>query len=128
VTLRSLSAAADNLGIEYTTEAEEVSPRISLSGDWEAYLHGLDKDRRHEVRRKRRRLDEAGPWSVEETTPEVLDRDLVVFFDLHRKSSRAKDDFLVGPVERFFRHICRPPLPQWGVGGCNLDEMEFSHD
>lgn len=106
-TLRTLKTAAETMNLEYVEEEEEVSPRILLPGDWDAYLASLDKDRRHELRRKRRRLQEAGAWTVRETGADDLDRHLSLFFDLHRKSSRAKDDFLVGRVESFFRHIAR---------------------
>jgi CelD/BcsL family acetyltransferase involved in cellulose biosynthesis len=105
ITLRTLKTAANSLGIACTEEDEEVSPRILLQGGWDDYLQGLEKDKRHELRRKRRRLEEAGGWTLRETGPGELDRDLTTFFDLHRRSSRAKDDFLVGPVQSFFRHI-----------------------
>jgi CelD/BcsL family acetyltransferase involved in cellulose biosynthesis len=36
------------------------APYIPLPGDWEAYLAGIDKKQRHEIRRKLRRAEEAG--------------------------------------------------------------------
>jgi CelD/BcsL family acetyltransferase involved in cellulose biosynthesis len=42
---------------------EDVCPVVTLppSGDWEAYLAGLDKKARHEIRRKLRRAEAVGP-------------------------------------------------------------------
>ncbi|MHB8507584.1 MAG: GNAT family N-acetyltransferase [Candidatus Dormibacteria bacterium] len=104
VTLAALRTAATALGMDAVEEEEEVSPRISLGGDWEAYLGGLGKKDRHELRRKRRRLEDAGGWIVRETRPEALGNDLEVFFQLHEKSSRAKSDFLTPEMKAFFRH------------------------
>jgi CelD/BcsL family acetyltransferase involved in cellulose biosynthesis len=106
VTVRLLTAAARDLDRRYQLEDEEVSPRIELSGDWEAYLSSLGKKDRHELRRKRRRLEHAGGWSIVESQPETLADDLESFFELHSKSSHAKEDFLTEEVKTFFRHIC----------------------
>jgi CelD/BcsL family acetyltransferase involved in cellulose biosynthesis len=106
VTLRLLTAAARDLDRRVILEDEEVSPRIELPGDWESYLATLTKKNRHELRRKRRRLEESGGWTIVEPSPETLAEELEVFFDLHAKSSRAKHDFLTDDVKQFFRHIC----------------------
>ena len=106
-TVRALTAAARDMDRRYIEEDEEVSPYIELTGDWETYLATLKKKNRHELRRKRRRLEEAGGWTITETRPETLAADLETFFDLHAKSSRAKQDFLTDEVKGFFRHICR---------------------
>jgi CelD/BcsL family acetyltransferase involved in cellulose biosynthesis len=106
VTLRMLTAAARDLDRRVILEDEEVSPRIELPRDWESYLATLTKKNRHELRRKRRRLEEAGGWTIVEPRPETLADELEVFFDLHARSSRAKHDFLSDEVKQFFRHIC----------------------
>jgi CelD/BcsL family acetyltransferase involved in cellulose biosynthesis len=59
-TLPSLEAAAIKKKWEYRCERLQHSPRILLPGDWEAYLAGIDKKQRHEIRRKIRRLEESG--------------------------------------------------------------------
>jgi CelD/BcsL family acetyltransferase involved in cellulose biosynthesis len=106
-TVKALTAAARDMDRRYIEEDEEVSPYIELTGDWETYLATLNKKNRHELRRKRRRLEEAGGWTIAETRPDSLAADLETFFDLHAKSSRAKQDFLTDEVKGFFRHICR---------------------
>ena len=107
VTLKAMTAAARDLDRRYIEEEEEVSPYIELTGDWEKYLATLNKKNRHELRRKRRRLEEAGGWTIAETRDDTLAADLEIFFDLHSRSSRAKQDFLTDDVRVFFRHICR---------------------
>ncbi|MDQ6748232.1 MAG: GNAT family N-acetyltransferase, partial [Candidatus Dormibacteraeota bacterium] len=106
VTLAALAGAARDMDRRYHVENEEVSPRIRLPGDFEAYIAGLNKKDRHELRRKRRRLEEAGGWTVHEASSASLPKDLDTFFRLHAASTRAKSDFLTPEVQRFFRHIC----------------------
>jgi CelD/BcsL family acetyltransferase involved in cellulose biosynthesis len=105
-TLAMLKAAADALGAQSTIEDEEVSPYIALPTDWETFVASLGRKDRHELRRKRRRLEEAGGWVVRDATAESLPADLEVFFDLHARSTRAKADFLTDDVKLFFRHLC----------------------
>jgi CelD/BcsL family acetyltransferase involved in cellulose biosynthesis len=104
-TLAALTQAARDMDRRYNIENEEVSPRIRLPADFETYLGSLGKKDRHELRRKRRRLEEAGGWTVHESTAASVEADLDVFFHLHAASTRAKADFLTPNVQRFFRHI-----------------------
>ncbi|HEY8740664.1 MAG TPA: GNAT family N-acetyltransferase [Candidatus Dormibacteraeota bacterium] len=106
VTLAALTQAARDMDRRYNIENEEVSPRITLPGAFEAYFATLRKKDRHELRRKRRRLEDAGGWTVKESDAASLEEDLEAFFRLHAASTRAKADFLTPDVQRFFRHIC----------------------
>ena len=78
---RALAPAA---GWSVVQEQEDVCPVVSLPavGDWEAYLDSLDKKARHEIRRKIRRAEAAGPnaFALVEPTPEAID----AFIDLHQ--------------------------------------------
>ncbi len=58
-TLAILKASAETKGWSYTQEKLQPSPYITLPGDWENYLAGIDKKQHHEVRRKLRRTAEA---------------------------------------------------------------------
>jgi K+-transporting ATPase c subunit len=51
---------AKERGLELTVDEEAVCPRVSLPATWEDYLLTLSKKDRHELRRKIRRLSEAG--------------------------------------------------------------------
>jgi CelD/BcsL family acetyltransferase involved in cellulose biosynthesis len=56
-TLPALEQTARSQGWEYQAEKDQHSPYIPLPDDWEAYLAGLDKKERHEIRRKMRRVE-----------------------------------------------------------------------
>lgn len=57
-TLHALRAEARNRGWTYDEEIFRPTPYIGLGGDFDAYLGGLDKKHRHEIRRKLRRAAE----------------------------------------------------------------------
>ena len=57
-TLPALQAAAEKLGWSYSDQALQHCPYITLPGDWEKYICGIDKKQRHEIRRKMRRSEE----------------------------------------------------------------------
>ena len=58
-TLPALQAAASRQGWQMTQERLQHCPYIPLPGEWEAYLTGIDKKQRHEIRRKMRRVESA---------------------------------------------------------------------
>jgi len=62
-TLAALKRAAERCGWYFTEETQQPCPVISLPGNWETYLAGIDKKQRHEIRRKIRRV-ETGPFPV----------------------------------------------------------------
>ena len=68
-----------------TRELEDVCPILTLQPgmDFEGYLGTLDKKERHEVRRKIRRAEAAGPIALERSADPLADMD--AFVDLHQK-------------------------------------------
>ena len=56
-TLAALKAESEKRGWTYREEIYRPTPRISLEGGFDAYLAGIDKKQRHEIRRKMRRAD-----------------------------------------------------------------------
>jgi CelD/BcsL family acetyltransferase involved in cellulose biosynthesis len=56
-TLNALDSAADAHGWIYNSENIQHAPYVPLPGNWEAYLAGIDKKQRHEIRRKMRRIE-----------------------------------------------------------------------
>ena len=68
-----------------TREQEEVCPVLALPAgiDFEGYLGTLEKKERHEIRRKIRRAEAAGP--IELRKSEAPFADLEAFIDLHQK-------------------------------------------
>lgn len=121
----ALEQAAADGGWSFAREAEALCPAVDLSGDWEAYLAGLSKHDRHELRRKMRRFEGAGavayhvvrePGAVSETLP--------VLFALMRMSHPGKGDFLTPEREALF-HAVAVELAGAGLtrlGVVHLDE------
>ena len=68
-----------------TREQEEVFPVLTLAPgmDFEGYLGTLNKKERHEIRRKIRRAEVAGPIALVKSEDPFAD--LEVFIDLHQK-------------------------------------------
>lgn len=104
--LRHLPSAAEENGWCVDVKKEDVAPRLELPDTWEEYLAGLSKKRRHELRRKRRRLERAGDVRSEELSDAGhIEQNLTEFLSLMRSSSPAKDAFMTPARERFFRSI-----------------------
>jgi CelD/BcsL family acetyltransferase involved in cellulose biosynthesis len=92
------------LGWTVERRHEAVCPGVDLAGGFEAYLAGLSKKDRHELRRKMRNLDAAGAAGFESTgTPEDIAAKLDRLFELMRLSRGDKDEFLTPTMEAFFR-------------------------
>ncbi len=104
--LTHLVPLARERGCEVATESEDVSLEVDLPPDWEAYLAQLSAKQRHEVRRKLRRLSEAGEVDYhfaegEAATGPALDTLLRMFAE----SRQDKADFLTERMETFFREM-----------------------
>ena len=77
---------------------------MGLPHSWKEYLYNLTKKKRHEIRRKLRRLHEAGNVDtliVEEA--EQVNEAMDIFFKIFRMNIPGKSDFLTAPMESFFR-------------------------
>lgn len=84
---------------------QDVSPTISLPESWDAYLAWLPRKQRHEIRRKFRRL-ETIEHSFEVLRDETAVQDAFDdFVQLHRASSREKNDFWDEKHLAFFQHL-----------------------
>jgi len=93
---------------------EDVCPVIPLPATWDDYLAMLDKKQRHELRRKMRRAEREAVVSWYMTSDlELLQEDVEAFFDLHRRSTPGKEDFMSGPdMQKFFHEVARFSLAQ----------------
>jgi len=82
-------------GWEYVESVYQPTPYISLPGDFETYLAGIDKKQRHEIRRKMRRAEESGRgvrwYIVDDDTS--LDSEMDLFMGLMAQDSE-KSAFL----------------------------------
>jgi CelD/BcsL family acetyltransferase involved in cellulose biosynthesis len=106
--LSHLVSIADERGYEVSCETEDVSLELDLPSTWEEYLEILNQKQRHEVRRKLRRLREAGEVNYKvieasEAVPDTID----LFLRFFRESRQDKETFLTGKRESFFRSLAK---------------------
>jgi len=95
------------MGIPCAVEEMDRAPFVALPGSFDAYLEGLGKKERHELRRKMRRAGEMLPGLAFRVTrtAEELARDLPSFIELHRKSHPEKERFMDDRMASFFREV-----------------------
>lgn len=104
--LAALPAACAELVHSFEREAEDVCPRIDVTGDWEEYVGSLDKKHRHELRRKLRKLPQAGEVELEVIeSPAEAEAALDDFLWMHRASRADKAAFMTEQMESFFRRL-----------------------
>lgn len=105
-TLEYLPDLARQRGYSVEVSEEDVTPGLELPDNWDAYLAGLSKKNRHELRRKLRRLEstEGWQWYCVRGSQEVSAR-LEDFLYLMRQSAPDKAAYMTGEREAFFRRI-----------------------
>ena len=83
-TLSALRQWAETNKQTLTIEELHPAPCITLPGDWEIYLSGIDKKQRHEIRRKMRRAEENAPALTWRITSDLqqLEQDGATFLSL----------------------------------------------
>jgi len=102
--LTDLVAVAQNRKYEVLCHEEGVSVELDLPSTWDEYLATLAKKQRHEVKRKLRRLWEAGDVSYRciEVSQGVGDF-MGTFLKLFSLSRKEKANFMTARMESFFR-------------------------
>lgn len=105
-TLTILPRLAVGLGYSAEIEQEDVCPRVELPDTFDAYVEGLDRRDRHELRRKLRRLYRSGDVLFHscESAPEV-ESHLDDFLRQHAASRHEKALFMTERMARFFRRM-----------------------
>jgi len=107
-TLAALGSEAGNRRWSFQAETYLPTPRVALAGGFEAFLAGLDKKQRHEIRRKLRRAAE-GPTAAQfrliESATE-LESSMDAFFQLmaHDVNKRR---FLKPAMREHMRSVMR---------------------
>ena len=94
------------LGWDIQWEKEDVSYAVKLPRTWDSFLSQLKGKQRHELRRKLRRLNEAGDvrfrlFDSVEDAGTAID----IFIDLFRASRPDKAAFMTGRMAGFFRSL-----------------------
>ena len=106
LTLPALEKAAKTLGWNYASEKLSLCPYISLPGDFDVYLAGIDKKQRHEIRRKMRRVDENAAicrWFFSED-PKTIGSDIDAFLTL-MAMDHDKAKFLTPSMRELMKEV-----------------------
>jgi len=104
--LTSLVGLARDQGYEVLCQPEDVSLELDLPSTWEEYLAILTAKQRHEVRRKLRRLLEAGKVDhhiIEDSA--AINNVMDTFLKMFTESRSDKAAFLTTQRESFFRSL-----------------------
>ena len=125
-TLPALESLAEKRTWDCQQEQLQPCPYIPLEGDWEAYLAGIDKRQRKELRRKMRRAENhfiPVNWYVVEDEA-TLDDDLEAFFEL-MLNDPLKQAFLTDNMKTQMRTIAHAALK---AGWLKLTFMEVGRE
>ncbi len=104
--LTNLVPLAQNRGYEVLCHSEDVSFELDLPSTWDEYLAVLTAKQRHEVRRKLRRLSEAGKVDYHFVKDSVAVHDAMdTFLKMFTESRTDKASFLTAQMESFLRSL-----------------------
>jgi CelD/BcsL family acetyltransferase involved in cellulose biosynthesis len=115
-TLDDLPRLAPKYGFSCAKEEVEVAPVLELPVSYEVYLENLSKKKRHELRRKLRRMGFLDGIRVEKITDtKNLRTYLDIFIALHKQGSTSKAKFWKKPkMTAFFHEMAnRFSLREW---------------
>lgn len=103
-----LVSMAQERGYQVSCKPEDVSSELDLPSTWDEYLNILTVKQRHEVKRKLRRLEEAGNvrYHIVEDTSAVHEA-MDTFLRMFRESRKDKAAFMTTRMESFFRSLAR---------------------
>ncbi len=108
ISLTQLPNLAKQMGYAVVCNQVAFSYEIILPRTWESYLYMLKGKQRHEIRRKLRRLNEAGhvQFRVLERLDEISEA-MDTFFSLFKASRPDKSEFLTEQMVSFFRLLAQ---------------------
>jgi CelD/BcsL family acetyltransferase involved in cellulose biosynthesis len=112
------------LKYEVSCKTEDVSFELDLPPTWQGYLGILTQKQRHEVRRKLRRLWEAGDVTyriIEDS--ESASQSMAIFLKLFRESRQDKAIFLTARMESFFMSLANA-MAQAGLLRLGILELD----
>ena len=101
-----LIPVAEKMGCEIAFEPIEQSYELDLPRSWDSYLNVLTGKERHEIRRKFRRLHEAGHINyrtVDEFT--AVRSEMETFLTLFKSNRADKSAFMTEQMNSFFRDL-----------------------
>lgn len=123
IVMNALAEVAHGKGFEVSTKQEDVSSEMDLPGTFDDYLGILNTKQRHEVRRKLRRLQEAGGVQYQLLNGGVdLEATLNKFMRLFSLARDEKARFMTPEMEVFFRSMAASMA---GAGLLKIGRLDF---
>jgi CelD/BcsL family acetyltransferase involved in cellulose biosynthesis len=114
---------ADRRDVHFSLEQEETSAVLLLPESWDSYLEQLKSKERHELKRKRRRIEREHPDTrIRRTTDETLEVDLKLFVEMHRGAEGMKGHFMRPEIATFFERVAHAFAP---IGWLRMDFLEI---
>jgi CelD/BcsL family acetyltransferase involved in cellulose biosynthesis len=104
-----ITAALEVLGVAFTASDHTATMTLDLPADVDEYLAALEGKHRHEIRRKRRRFEEAfGAPGLRRD-----DSGFKAFVEMYRAAPGDKGEFMTVGMEAYFRDLLASP--GWAV-------------
>jgi len=104
--MAQLLPVAEKTGCRFSYEGNDISFELALPGSWDDYLNILSGKERHEIRRKLRRLYEAGQISYRLVDDAFsVKKEMKIFLDLFRSNRSDKAEFMNDRMVSFFRGL-----------------------
>ena len=101
-----LLAVAEKTGCKISYADGDLSYALNLPGSWDDYLSMLRGKERHEIRRKLRRLNEAGQINFRTVeNAESVREEMEIFLDLFRSNRSDKAEFMNDRMVAFFKEL-----------------------
>ncbi len=108
VSLIELPNLAKQMGYAVVCNHVAYSYEIKLPRTWETYLKMLGGKQRHEIRRKLRRLNEAGQIKYRVLHgPDEISENMDIFFSMFKASRPDKSEFLTDQMVSFFQLLAQ---------------------
>lgn len=103
VSLTGFSNTAEQMGYAANCDQVAISYEMALPRTWESYLFMLGGKQRHEIRRKLRRLNEAGDVRHRVVKrPDEIPENMDTFLSLFSASRPDKSEFMTDQMASFF--------------------------
>jgi CelD/BcsL family acetyltransferase involved in cellulose biosynthesis len=105
---RHINHSAEAAGAKIVRQKTDVCYELNLTDTWDIFLDRLSGKQRHEVRRKIRRLDEAGNHSFRCIKDEShTEKAMKTFFSLFKANRLDKAAFMNDQMASFFRDMAQ---------------------
>jgi len=122
IVITKLVDLARRRGFQTNVNQEDVTSEMPLAATFEEYLNTLNTKQRHEVRRKLRRLSEAGKIEYNCTGNVGWEQELETFLHLFSLARDEKARFMTPDMEIFFRALSKATA---SIGIFRLGKLEI---